>query len=224
MKINHWPLSERPRERLLAQGAKNLSNAELLAILLRIGVPGKTALDLARELLSQFGGLKQLPDASPQQLCQAGGMGKAKYAMLLAAFELGKRCLEENNHLGEKLSSSQASQGFLAAKLRGQSQEVFACLFLNNHNHIIAFEELFHGSLTETAIYPREIIKRALAHNAAKIILSHNHPSGDAAPSQADRLTTQHLKQALSLVDIQVLDHIIIGQQENFSFAEKGWL
>lgn len=151
-------------------------------------------------------------------------MGKAKYATLLAALELGKRCLEEESQLGEKLNNSKTTQGFLAAKLRSQPQEVFACLFLNNQNRILAFEELFHGSLSETAVYPREIIKRALAHNAAKIILSHNHPSGNPTPSHADKITTQHLKQALALVEIQILDHIIIGEQENFSFAEKGWI
>jgi DNA repair protein RadC len=224
MKITQWSLPERPREKLLIQGVKALSEAELLAILLQVGAAGKTALDLARELLALSGGLKKLPQINPELLYQITGMGKAKYAIVRAALELGRRCLEEEIQIGEKFGSSQAAQRFLAARLREQTREVFACLFLNLQNRLIAFEELFQGSLTQANVYPREVIKRGLAHNAAKIILSHNHPSGNPAPSAADKETTQQLKQALALVDIQVIDHIIIGQQENFSFAEAGWV
>ena len=224
MKMTHWPLADRPREKLFAHGAKLLTDAELIAILLQFGTKGKTALDLARELLYLFGGLKKLLQANPQQFYQVPGLGKAKYASLKAALELGKRYADENIQIGEKLNNSRATQRFLASKLREQTREIFACLFLNNQNHILAFEELFQGSLTEASVYPREIVKRGLAHNAAKIILTHNHPSGNPAPSQADRELTQQLKEALALVDIQIIDHIIIGQKENFSFAEAAWV
>lgn len=222
MKINDWPLAERPRERLASQGVKNLSNTELLAILLGFGCRGKTALDLGRELLFSLGGLAKLAESSPEQLCQAKGLGKSKAATLLAALELGKRCLEERAVLGQKLGSSQAASQLLSLKLRGRPQEIFACLFLNNQNDTLAFEELFQGTLREAAVYPREVVKRALFHNAAKVILAHNHPSGHAKPSPEDRHSTEQLKQALALVDIQVVDHIIIGQEEHFSFAEAG--
>lgn len=224
MKIPCWPSAERPREKLLAQGAKSLSHAELLAILLQSGTANKTAVDVARELLTQFGSLKKLREAPALLILRIAGIGKAKYTLLRAAFELGKRCLEEEVSIGEKISSIQASQRFLAARLSEQTREIFACLFLNMKNQVLAFEELFLGTLTEANVYPREIVKRGLAHNAAKVILSHNHPSGNPTPSQADRETTRVLQQALALVDIQVLDHIIIGQKEYFSFAAAGWL
>ena len=224
MKMTQWPVADRPREKFFTQGIQALTDAELIAILLQFGIKGKTALDLARELLYRFGGLKKLLQAPPQQLYQLSGLGKAKYAILRAALELGKRCQDENIEVGEKLGSSQATKRFLASRLRDQSREIFACIFLNNHNHIIAFEELFQGSLTEANVYPREIVKSALAHNAAKVILAHNHPSGNPAPSQADKDLTQHLKTALALVEIRVIDHIVVGQQENFSFAEVGLL
>jgi len=224
MKISQWPLHERPREKLLSQGAKTLTEAELLSILLRLGTPGKTALDLARELLAEFGGLKKMILTEPQQLYRLSGLGKAKYALLQAAIELGKRYQAESVQVGEKLGNSLATQRFLTAKLRDYPREIFACLFLNAHNRILAYEELFQGSLTEANVYPREVVKRALAHNCAKVILAHNHPSGNATPSQADIQLTQQLKQALALVEIQVIDHVIVGQQENFSFAQAGWL
>ncbi len=224
MKIAQWPLADRPREKLLTQDIRTLTDAELIAILLQFGTKGKTALDLARELLYQFGGLQKLLQAKPQALYQLRGLGKAKYAILQAAFELGKRCAHENLRVGEKLSSSKAAQSFLAKRLGGHKREIFACIFLNNHHHFLAFEELFQGSLTEAKVYPREIVRSALTQNAAKIILAHNHPSGDPTPSQSDQELTTFIRQALAIVDVQVLDHIIIGQGKNFSFAEAGWL
>jgi len=224
MKITQWPLSDRPREKFFAQGVQALTDAELIAILLQFGTRGKTAVDLARELLYRFGGLKKLLQTQPQQLYQLPGLGKAKYAILRAALELGKRCTDENLQIGEKLNSSQVTKRFLSSRLREQTREIFACLFLNHHFQVLAFEELFQGSLTEANVYPREVVKSGLAHNAAKIILAHNHPSGNPAPSQADKELTALLKRALALVDIQVLDHIIIGQNDHFSFAEAGWV
>ncbi|HSW71768.1 MAG TPA: DNA repair protein RadC [Gammaproteobacteria bacterium] len=224
MKITQWPLSDRPREKFFSQGVHSLTDSELIAILLQVGSKGKTAVDLARELLDQAGSLKKLSQTNSEQFYQLRGLGKAKYAILKAALELGKRCTSEKIQLGKKLNSSQATQDYLEAQLGDQTREVFACLFLNHHYHILAFEKLFQGSLTEANVYPREVVKSGLAHNAAKIILAHNHPSGNPTPSEADKELTEQLKQALALVDIQVVDHIIVGQQENFSFAEAGWL
>ncbi len=224
MTINKWPITERPREKLLTLGAKYLTDAELIAIFLRTGIRGKTALDLARELLTEFGSLKKIFSIEPNLFYQKRGLGKAKYAILKAAIELGRRYLEENLEMGTSLNNSQTTKLFFANRLRHYPHEVFACLFLNNHHHILGFEELFHGTLTEASIYPREVVKRCLAHNAAKIILAHNHPSGNPKPSQADREVTQLLKQALALVDIKIIDHIVIGDTENISFAETGLL
>ncbi len=224
MSITHWPSSERPREKLLQLGAKNLSDAELLAIFVNTGVRGKTALDIARELLIDFGGLKKLLHSYPHEIYLKKGLGKAKYALLKAAVELGRRFLDSHIEPGETLNNSQRTGRFLAHQLKNYPHEVFACLFLDNHNRLICFEELFHGTLNEASVYPREVVKRALQHNAAKVIFAHNHPSGKAEPSHADREITERLKQALALVDIQVIDHIVIGQQETISFAEHGML
>ncbi|MES2218666.1 MAG: DNA repair protein RadC [Pseudomonadota bacterium] len=222
MAIRNWPITERPREKLLQSGARHLSDAELLAIFIRTGMRGKTALDLARELLTEFGSLKILLNTSAQVLCQKPGLGKAKYAGLLAAIELGQRYASETLKVGETLHSSEAAKKFLAYHLKDHQQEVFGCLFLNSQHRILCFEELFHGTINESSVYPREVVKRALAHNAAKIILAHNHPSGDTTPSQADCDITLLLKQSLALVDIQVIDHIIVGHHECLSMAEKG--
>lgn len=224
MTITNWPLAERPREKLLNQGARFLSNAELLAIFLRTGIRGKTAIDLARDLLTEWGGLKKLLNANPQFFYQTPGIGKAKYAMLKAALELGRRYEEEMIEIGETLRDSQATQRFLTLRLGHYTHEVFAGLFLDNHNRVICFEELFRGTLNEASIYPREVVKRCLEHNAAKIIFAHNHPSGNPAPSQADQHITRTLRDALALIDIQVIDHIIIGNKTQFSFAEVGLL
>jgi DNA repair protein RadC len=224
MAITHWPTEERPREKLLTHGAKHLTDAELLAIFLHTGTRGKTALDMARELLSEFGGLKKLLNTNPQTLWLKRGFGKAKYAALKASVELGQRYLEDSIQIGEALSSSQAAIRFLANRFRDYPHEVFACLFLDTHHRVLSFEELFHGTINESFVYPREVVKRGLAHNAAKIILAHNHPSGNPTPSQADHDLTDLLKQALALVAIQVIDHIIIGHKENWSMAERGAL
>ncbi len=224
MPINHWPLNERPREKLLTFGAKNLSDAELLAIFVNTGVRGKTALDIARELLTTFGGLKKLLQSYPHEMYRQPGLGKAKYALLKAALELGRRFIDHDIQPGEALQDSQLTSRFLANQLKNYSHEVFACLFLDNHNRLICFEELFQGTLNEASIYPREVVKRALSHNAAKVILAHNHPSGNPTPSQADKEVTQRLKQALALVEVSVVDHFVIGQQGVISFAERGLL
>lgn len=224
MPLTHWPPEERPREKLLLHGEKNLSDAELLAIFIRTGIRGKTAVDLARELLIEFGSLKKLSQATAQQLCQKKGLGKAKYALFKAAIELGKRFTEEKIHIGQTLASSQQTKRFLTGRLKHYSYEVFACLFLDIHNRVLAFEELFRGTLHEASIYPREVLKRALAHNAGKIILAHNHPSGNPEPSQSDRDITRLLQQTLGLVDIQIIDHVVIGNEDTVSFAEHGLL
>ncbi len=221
MTIANWPLAERPREKLLLYGEKNLSDAELLAIFFCTGTRGKTALDLARELLKEYGGLKKLADADS---IKKKGLGKAKYAMLKAAVELGRRYLEEDVPIGELLTNSHLTKRFLANRLKDHPHEVFACLFLDNLNRMICYEELFHGTINESNVYPRELVKRGLKHNAAKVILAHNHPSGSITPSETDREATHLLQKALALVGIQTIDHIIIGHHQTFSFAEAGLL
>lgn len=223
MAITDWPAQERPREKLLARGAETLTDAELLAIFLRTGVAGKTAVDLARELLVTFGGLRTLLKADKKAFCAGNGLGEAKYAQLQAVLEMGRRHLKESLHRGDILSCPEATRRFLAAHLRDNSAEVFACLFLDNRHRVIEYEELFQGTIDGASVHPREVVKRALYYNAAAVILAHNHPSGIAEPSQADERITQRLKDALALVDIRVLDHIIIGD-EVVSFAERGLL
>jgi len=221
--ITDWPEEERPRERLLQHGAEVLSDAELLAIFLRTGVKGKTALDLARELLEQFGGLRGLLSASQTEFCQAKGLGVAKYVQLQANLELSRRYLSEHLQRGEALTNPNITRQFLTQQLRNYDKEVFACLFLNNKHHVLSYEELFQGTLDAASVYPREVVKRALYHNASAIIFAHNHPSGVAEPSQADISITQHLKKALALFEVRVLDHFIIGDTA-FSFSEQGLL
>lgn len=224
MPITQWPLEDRPREKLLHKGPTHLTDAELIAIFIQTGTRGKTALDVAKEILMEFGGLKKLLRASPAALIGKRGIGKAKYAALRAAIELGRRYLSESIPVGAVLNNTRSTQKFLADRLRENSNEVFACLFMDNHLRLICYEELFFGTINEANIYPREIVRRGLLHNAAKIILAHNHPSGLAAPSQADKEVTNLIKQALELVDIEVVDHVIVGQPNNFSFAEAGLL
>ena len=220
--IKQWPLAERPREKLLANGAKLLSDAELIAIFLNTGTRGKTVLDLAHELLKEFGTLKKLLQTTPDYFYQKRGIGKAKYALIKAAQELGRRCLEETLPLGEKLNNSAQTKRFITSRLHDYPHEVFACLFLDNRHRVIAFEELFQGTVNETNVYPRVILKRALSHNASKIILAHNHPSGDPTPSNADHDLTRLLKDTLAIMDIQVIDHIIVGDKVCYSLAEVG--
>jgi DNA repair protein RadC len=222
MPITDWPLAERPREKLLAKGPQVLSDAELLAIFLRTGITGKTAVDVARDMLAQFDGLRGLLLAPPEAACQVPGLGEAKYVQLQAALELGRRFLGEKLVRGEALNSTQDTKAYLQACLRDRAQEVFCCLFLDNRHRVLAFEELFRGTLNGTAVYPREVLKRALAHNAAAVILVHNHPSGVAEPSRADELLTTRLKEVLSQVEVRLLDHLIVGDGEMVSFGERG--
>lgn len=224
MPITDWPLDERPREKLLLRGAHALSDAELLAIFLRTGIAGKTAVDMARDLLTQFGSLGALLAADPQQFCSAPGLGPAKYAQLQAVLEMGQRYLSERISRGDALSSVEDSKRYLVSRLRGQKQEVFCCLYLDNRHRVLGFEELFHGTINGAAVYPREVLRRVMAHNAAAVILAHNHPSGVAEPSQADESLTTRLKAALDLIDVRVLDHIIVGEGDPVSFAERGLL
>ena len=224
MAISHWPVQERPREKLLQKGAHALSDAELLAIVLRNGIVGKSALDLARDLLLEFGGIRALLRSGWQQCSRISGLGKAKYVQLQVVLELGQRDLYQQIKQYSVLSNPKTTQQYLLSCLGGRKQEVFACLFLDNHNRILCFEEIFFGSIRSAQIHPREIVKRALAHNAAAVILSHNHPSGIAEPSLADKHITTKLQQALSLVDVDVLDHIVVGEGECVSFIERGWL
>lgn len=224
MAIPDWPEGERPREKLLSRGAASLSDAELLAIFLRTGVTGKSAVDLARELVTRFGSLTQLFAAGEADFCAVHGMGQAKYVQLQAVLEMSRRALREELHRGDALNSPRAVRDYLQLMLVGRHQEVFMVLFLDTQHRVIAAEELFHGTLSQTSVYPREVVKRALAHNAAAVILAHNHPSGVAEPSQSDKLLTDALKQALSLVDVRVLDHFVVAAGQTLSFAETGLL
>ena len=222
MTIKDWPAAERPREKLLQMGSAALTDAELLAIFLRTGTTGKTAVDLARELLDQFGSLKALLDADQAHFCLGLGLGSAKYAQLQAVLEMAKRHFKEIIQRGSALTSPEITRAYLSAHLRGYSYEVFGCLFLDNQNRVIQFEELFRGTIDGASVYPREVVKQALYHNAAAIIFAHNHPSGITEPSLADKQITEKLKNALALFDIRVLDHFIIGDGEPYSFAEHG--
>lgn len=224
MPISNWPEQERPREKLLSKGAESLSDAELLAIFLRTGRQGKTAIDLSRDLLTEFDGLRGIIEANSSTFCQAKGLGLAKYCQIQAAIELGKRYLEENLGKKDVLSSPNDTKDFLLAQLRAYPHEVFACLFLDNRHQIISFDEMFKGTIDGASVYPREVVKQALARNAAAVIFAHNHPSGVAEPSLADKNITRRLQEALKLVDIRVLDHFIIGDNTAVSFAEIGLL
>ncbi|MCP5279142.1 MAG: DNA repair protein RadC [Thiobacillus sp.] len=224
MAITDWPEGERPREKLLQRGASALSDAELLAIFLRVGVKGKSAVELARDLLAHFGSLTRLFHASQAEFAAFPGMGPAKFAQLQAVLEMARRALGEEMAQGDALGSPGAVRDYLRLHLGGLGHEVFMALFLDAQNRVLAREELFRGTLTQTSVYPREVVKRALAHNAAGIILAHNHPSGVAEPSQADRWLTDQLKTALGLVDVKVLDHFIVAGTRGLSFAERGLL
>lgn len=226
MPITDWPLSERPRERLLSQGPQALSDAELLAIYLRVGIRGKSAVDLARDLLQHFDGqLGRLANASLAELARLPGIGVAKAAQLLASFELSRRALEQDLRERDNLNAPGRVRDWLRLHLADKPHEVFMVLWLDAQNRLLQADELFRGSLTQASVYPREVVKTALARNAAAAILAHNHPSGVAEPSSADQLLTQSLKSALSLVDVKVLDHFIVaGNSQPISFAERGLL
>jgi DNA repair protein RadC len=221
MPITDWPIEERPRERLLTEGPHVLSEAELLAIFLRTGVKGKTAVDLARDLLTEYKGLRYLMQASRQRFCQSKGLGSAKYAQLQAVLEMNKRHLRETLREKCTIQYSQEMKQYLIAKLRHQQREIFACMFLDVRNRILHYEEIFLGTIDCAHIYPREVVKCAMEHNAAAVILAHNHPSGIAEPSDEDKKITTRLVAALELVNVRVLDHIIVGENV-VSFAELG--
>jgi DNA repair protein RadC len=224
MSITQWPEDERPRERLLKQGAAALSDAELVAIFLRVGVAGKSAVDLARDLVAQFGSLNGLFLASEKDLCAVHGMGQAKYVQLQAVLEMAKRALAEDIKLTDALASPKAVRDYLKLTLARLPHEVFVAVFLTSQNRVIEVEEIFRGTLTQTSVYPREIVKLALAHNAASVIFAHNHPSGEPNPSQADQALTRTLAEALALIDVRVLDHFIVAPGASLSFAEQGML
>ena len=223
MKIADWPAAERPRERLLALGPAALSDAELLAVMLRTGIPGKSAVDLARELLHRFGGIGRLL-AGGDELLKVKGLGMAKAAQFAAAIELARRSLDEEMKSGSALTSPGAVRDYLRLALAKREHEVFVCLWLDAQHRVVSIEEPFRGTLTQTSVYPREIVKSALSANAAAVIFAHNHPSGVAQPSQADELLTRNLKDALALVDVKVLDHFIVAGNQAISFAERGLL
>lgn len=222
MSIMRWPVSERPREKLVAGGARCLSDAELLAIFLRTGFSGHTAVDLARQLLQRFGGLRQLSDADRTDICNQPGIGLAKYVQLQAALEFGRRYFAAELPRGAGLTSPSQARTFLRAQLRDRPYEVFCCLYLDTRHRVLEFEELFRGTIDGASVHPREVVKAALARNAAAVIIAHNHPSGVAEPSAADEAMTQRLKQALALVDIRLLDHFVVGETEVVSLSERG--
>lgn len=224
MTIKDWPQGERPREKLLAQGPQALSDAELLAIFLRTGVTGRSAVDLARDLLGDFGSLRALLAADRRHFCQGAGLGDAKYAQLQAVLEMGRRHLGEQLQRGETIDSPERTVSYLSARLRDYPYEVFAVLFLDNRHRVIGYEELFRGTIDGASVHPREVVRKAMAHNAAAVIFSHNHPSGIAEPSQADQRITERLRDALALVDVRVLDHIVIGDGEHCSLAQRGMI
>jgi len=224
MSIRDWPAAERPREKLLEQGSGSLSDAELLAIFLRTGVSGKSAVDLARHLLNQFGSLRALLEADLGAFSGQLGLGPAKFAQLQAVLEMGRRHLAERMRQKTALENPQVVRDYLKAMLRHEPHEVFGCLFLDSKHQVLTFETLFRGSIDNTAVHPREVVKRSLANNAAAVILCHNHPSGNTDPSQADRLLTKRLQKALELIDVRVLDHFVVGDGEPLSMAECGWM
>ena len=221
MAITDWAIEDRPREKLLNKGAEALTDAELLAIFLRTGIKGKTAVDLARDLITDNGGLSPLLSANEEQFCKSKGLGQAKYVQMQAVVEMSKRYLEEKLQRGAVMSSASVVKSYLKARLQQYPFEVFSCLFLDNKHRVIEYEELFRGTIDGASVHPREVVRRTLHHNAAAVILAHNHPSGVAEPSQSDIQITQKLKQALELIDVRVLDHLIVGD-EVVSFSERG--
>ena len=224
MAISDWPVDERPREKLLHQGASALSDAELLAIFLRTGFKGVTAVDLARQLLVSFGGLRAIIGADIETFCAHLGLGQAKFVQLQAVMEMAQRNLSESLQKGSVINDAVTTRQFLQAKLRAYTQEVFACLYLDSQHRMINYLQHFFGTVDSASVYPRELVKSALQQNASAVILAHNHPSGEAEPSEADRSITRHIKSAMELIDVRVVDHIVIGNGEVVSFAERGWL
>ena len=224
MAISHWPLEERPREKLLAKGAAVLSDAELLAIFLRTGLPGMTAIDLARELLAKFGGLGPLLSADRQAFCSAKGLGPAKYCQIQATLELTTRYLQEQLCGNPVFTRPGHVRDYLAVQMRDYQREVFVVLLLDTRHQLLEFRELFQGTIDAANVHPREVVRIALQKNAAAVIVAHNHPSGNAEPSQSDIAITGQLKAALTLMDIRLLDHFIVGRGEVTSLADRGQL
>jgi DNA repair protein RadC len=222
MAISDWPLNERPRERLIAKGANALSDAELLAIFLRTGVQGKSAVEFSRDLLKQFGGLRPLLESDFHCFTETHGLGPAKFAQIKAIMEIAKRHLHAKMSRQSVISDPSSTRDFFQAWLRDQPREAFACLYLDNRHRVIHCEALFHGTIDGASVYPREVVRRCIELRAAAVIFAHNHPSGIAEPSQADRQITRRLQDALALVDVRVLDHLVIGDGETTSFAERG--
>ncbi len=223
MAITDWAVEDRPREKLLNKGAEALTDAELLAIFLRTGIKGKTAVDLARDLIDDNGGLSPLLAANEEQFCRSKGLGQAKYVQMQAVVEMSRRYLEEKIYRGDALDNPEDVKNYLKARLQSYPFEVFSCLFLDNKHRVIEYEELFRGTIDGASVHPRELVRRVLHHNAAAIILAHNHPSGIAEPSPQDIEITNKLKQTLDMIDVRVLDHFVIGD-EMVSFAERGLL
>lgn len=222
--LKHWPPGERPRERLLSAGPERVSDAELLAVMLGRGIRGLSALELAHHLLTTFGGIRGLLNARFEELRAVRGMGPGKAATLIAARECGCRYLQEKLAPGRPIHSPADSRDFLMARLRDRPHEVFCCLFLDNRHRVLAFDELFHGTIDSTTVHPREIVRQALQRNAAAVILAHNHPSGIAEPSEADQLITRRVRGALELIDVRLLDHFVVGDGVCTSLADRGML
>ena len=218
------PVSERPREKLLTRGAETLTDAELLAIFVRTGVPGRSAVEIAHDIIGEFGGLVELLQASKKSFCNTRGLGPAKYAQLSAVLEIAKRYQFNKAERGAFLESPDAVKSLVALEMRNLEHEIFACLFLDNRHRLISYEALFRGTIDSASVYPREVVKAALACNAAAVVFAHNHPSGVAEPSRADIDITTRLSKALNLIDVRVLDHIIVGGNYQVSLAERGEL
>ncbi|MDU0353452.1 DNA repair protein RadC [Paraglaciecola aquimarina] len=224
MKITDWPKQDRPREKLLANGAGALSDSELLAIFLRTGIAGCSVLELAQKMLNEFGSLRSLFKASESEFCQVKGLGQAKYVQLQACLEMSQRFMAEKLCRENSFNSVEQTQAYLIAKLRDQPHEVFAMLLLDSQHRLITFRPMFYGTIDSASVYPRVLVQQALKDNAAAVILAHNHPSGVAEPSQADKSITKRIIDAFSLLDIKVLDHFVIGDGVAVSFAQRGLL
>jgi len=224
MHIRDWPIEERPREKLLGRGAAALSDAELMAIFLGSGLPGMDAVATARQLLAGHGPLRRVLELTPRELATLPGIGPARACMLTAALELGRRRSAAELERGCLLNDPSAAGRYFTQRLQGQPREVFAVLFLDSRHRALGFEELFYGTLDQASVYPREVVRRALTHNAAAVIVGHNHPSGDPEPSAADREITNTLKQSLALMDVRLLDHLVVGDGVPVSMADRGML
>ncbi len=224
MSIKQWPDQQRPREKLLLQGAASLSDSELVAIFLRVGRPGVSAVEMAQQLINHFDGLRGLLEADQQDFCELPGLGPAKYVQLQAVMEMARRHLADQLTKETVLENPQTVKDFLFAKLRHKKHEVFAALLLDQQHRLIHFHEVSQGSIASASVYPRQLVQLAMHYNAAAMIVAHNHPSGVAEPSSADRAVTSRIDQALQLIEVRLLDHLVIGDGQAVSFAERGWL